>query len=281
MKIAYFPNQTALQSEPVWRAFLEGIKRLGHTPVENDKNADAAVIWSVLWHGRLRSNLAVYQHYRKQNKPVFIIEVGALHRGRTWKIAVNNITQSGIYAETSDIDFLRAKKLDIELRPINETRSNRILIAAQHQHSLQWEYQTTVSRWVQDQVVAVRSLTDMPIVVRPHPRFQIANFSKDQVTFEVPNKLANTYDMFDIEYDYHCVINYNSGVGIQSAIHGTPVITDISSLASSVSSKISEIGNCQLPDRTQWFQEILHTEWLVEEIAQGIPQERLIKELTL
>jgi hypothetical protein len=36
-----------------------------------------------------------------------------------------------------------------------------------------------------------------------------------------------------------------------------------------------------MPDRQEWFQKILHTEWLVEELAAGIPQERLLNQLTL
>jgi hypothetical protein len=281
MIISYFPDQMALQSEPIWQAFLAGMTKLGHTSVKNSLTADAAVIWSVLWHGRLRPNLAVYQHYRKQNKPVFIIEVGTLNRGKSWKISVNNITKDGIYANNSNHEIDRSKKLGITLSQVKDTRPNRILIAAQHQHSLQWNAPVEINQWIQNQVKTIRAITDMPIVIRPHPRFRLDRFSEKRVTFDVPNKLAGTYDLFDINYDYHCVINYNSGVGVQSAIHGTPVITDTSSLASSVSSKITELGNCQLPDRTLWFREILHTEWLVEEIAQGIPQERLIKELTL
>ena len=63
MKIAYFPDQMALQSEPVWQAFLTGMQLLGHDPIKNALTADAVVIWSVLWHGRLRTNLATYNYY--------------------------------------------------------------------------------------------------------------------------------------------------------------------------------------------------------------------------
>jgi hypothetical protein len=34
-----------------------------------------------------------------------------------------------------------------------------------------------------------------------------------------------------------------------------------------------------LPDRTQWFAELVHTEWTVSEITQGIPFMRLDQEL--
>lgn len=278
MKLAYFPEQTALQSEPVWRAFLEGCTNLGIVPVENDINADAAVIWSVLWHGRLKTNLPVYKHFRSQNKPVFIIEVGSLNRGKTWKVAVNNITAAGIYGNKSDWISGREQVLEIKLQPAQTVKQNKILIACQHQFSQQWIGNPPVNEWLRQKIDDIRAVTSTPIVVRPHPRFTVQPFKAKDVVFEVPKKLIATYDVFDISYEFDCVVNFNSGVGIQAAIAGTPVIVDQSSLAYGVSTTLDRLS---LPDRTQWFQEILHTEWTVEEMAQGIPQERLIKELTL
>jgi hypothetical protein len=61
------------------------------------------------------------------------------------------------------------------------------------------------------------------------------------------------------------VVNWNSGVAIQSAIAGTPIITGPTSLAHEISEKYENIERLQLPDRRQWFEKILHTEWLVED----------------
>ena len=278
MKLAYFPEQTALQSEPVWRAFLEGCKKHGIDSIENDINADAAVIWSVLWHGRLRPNLSVYKHFRSQNKPVFIIEVGSLHRGKTWKVSVNHITNEGIYGNKTDWTPNRDKFLNINLMPEKRICKGQVLIACQHNSSHQWPSTMSVESWIKQQVDQVRQVTDARIIVRQHPRCRITPFHLPNVSFTTPVKIPNTYDMFDINYNYDFVINYNSGVGIQAAIAGTPVIVDPSSLAYPVS---STLANLNMPDRTTWFQEILHTEWTVEEIAEGIPQKRLLKELTL
>jgi hypothetical protein len=279
MKIAYFPDQMALQSEPVWQAVLTGLQLLGHEPVKNALTADAVVIWSVLWHGRLRTNLATYNHYRQQNKPVFVIEVGSLIRGKTWKISLNNITNEGIYP-SGIIEPKRDIKLGLKLHPIKENRSNRILIAAQHQSSLQWKGLPTMIDWVNKKIAEVRKVTDMPIVVRPHPRFRIGEFTGKRITTDVPNKIPNTYDSYNLNYNFQFIINHNSGVGIQSVIHGTPVIVDSSSLAYPMTMTLSDIDTPKIPDRQEWFQKILHTEWLVDELAAGIPQERLLKELT-
>jgi hypothetical protein len=66
MKISYFPNQAALNSKPVLSAFIQGCRSLGIETVENSMDADAAVIWSVLFQGRMLPNQRVYEHYRKQ-----------------------------------------------------------------------------------------------------------------------------------------------------------------------------------------------------------------------
>jgi hypothetical protein len=43
--------------------------------------------------------------------------------------------------------------------------------------------------------------------------------------------------------------------------------------------QLDQIETPYMPDRTQWFTELVHTEWTVSEIAQGIPFLRLNQEL--
>jgi hypothetical protein len=92
-------------------------------------------------------------------------------------------------------------------------------------------------------------------------------------------KIPNSYDDYNINYNYHCVVNHNSGPSIQSALQGTPIICDATSLAYPVSDVFENIDTPVLPDRTDWFLKLLHTEWTIEELAQGIPQQRLLPEL--
>ena len=281
MKIAYFPKQTALQSEPVWSAFLNGMKPHGWTPVENSLDADAAVIWSVLWKGRMLANKQVYDHYRQQGKPVFIIEVGTLKRGVTWKVSLNNITNDGIYP-TLDIDPGRPDKLGLSLAPIRQSRRPTILIATQHSQSLQWEGMPSVEQWLTNTIQSIRLHTDRDIVVRSHPRAPVQLLtSYKSVTFEQPIKIPNTYDVYDIDFNHHCVINYCSGPSIQAPIAGTPVICGSRSLAYPVSTSMNSIDTPKLPDREEWFVNLCHTEWTIDEIDSGIPQKNLLLNLTL
>ena len=131
-----------------------------------------------------------------------------------------------------------------------------------------------MEEWVTSTVAAVRQYTDRKIFVRPHPRSPISPKIAG-VEIEIPKPVIGTYDDFDIDYNYHCVINHNSGPAVQAAIAGVPVICDTSSLASKISGKIQEIENISLPDRDEWFLKLCHTEWTVEEISQGVPLKRL------
>jgi hypothetical protein len=97
---------------------------------------------------------------------------------------------------------------------------------------------------------------------------------------EMPKQIIGSYDNFNINYDYHCVVNYNSGPAVQAAINGIPVICNQTSLAGELSNKLENIENPQLPDRNQWFEKLCHTEWTAQEIASGIPLVRLLTKIS-
>jgi hypothetical protein len=272
MRVAYFPNQCAQNSKPVMSAVLSSLKKQGHQTVENSMDADAAVIWSVLWSGRMTANQAVWSHYRSLGRPVIIIDVGSLYRNETWKIAINSITANGYYGHTQNLDWDRPRKLGISIA-LNFSTNPRIVIAAQHARSQQVVGLASIEGWVVDQVEQLRKVTDRPIVVRPHPRSALnwaglVHLPKD-VAIEKPVKVVNTYDSYNLAFDCHAMVNYNSGPGIQAAMAGTRPIVDSSSLAHPVSIKLADIDQPYTVDRDQWLVEICHTEYTENEIAQG------------
>lgn len=268
MRVAYFPNSCARNSDAVMQAVLNSLRRAGHVTVENTLHADAAVIWSVLWSGRMAANRAVWRHYQSLGRPVIIVDVGALYRGQTWKIALNNITADGYYGHTENLDWDRPKKLGINLA-INVSRNPRIVIAAQHNRSLQVDNLDNYEAWITEQIQSLRAATDRPIVIRPHPRCRL-RIRPDHVTIEQPQRIVNTYDSYNLAFDCHVMINYNSGPGIQAALAGTRPIVDSSSLAHPVSIKLEHIEQPYTVDRDQWLTEICHTEYTLTEIEQGL-----------
>ena len=272
--IAYFPSQCALNSRPVVNAVLDCLQARGIQTQENSWDSDAAIIWSVLWAGRMANNQKVYEHYRSQGKPVIVIEIGALYRGNTWKIAVNNINAQGYYGHLDNLDWDRPKKLKISLATQLSPKPN-IVVALQHDRSLQVDG-VDMAAWLHNTLAILKNNTDRPITVRPHPRCLLAlNNLPANVTVETPNKLPNTYDSFDMHYDCHALVNYNSGPGIQAAIAGVRPIVEFTSLAYPVAVGFADIEQTYTQDRELWLTQICHTEYTVEELRRGIWLDRV------
>lgn len=273
--VSYFPSQCALNSKPVLSAMLDSLNILGIKPIENSLDADAVIIWSALWAGRMAPNQQVYEHYRRLGKPVIIIDVGALYRGETWKIAVNNINAEGYYGHKENLDKDRPQKLKI-VQALNFSNNPRIVIAAQNKKSLQVAKLPSIESWIVDQIKQIQAVTDRPIVIRPHPRSNLdTNMLPPNIQIETPVKLSNTYDSYNLAFDCSAIVNYNSGPGIQAAIAGTRPIVDITSLAHPVSISYTELDQPYRVDRDQWLIEICHTEYTIDEIKQGLWFKRL------
>lgn len=265
----------AQNSPPVFAAFRQGALHSGNKIV--DANEDVAVIWSVLWHGRMQQNQHIYHSRRQKNLPTIIIEVGNLVRNTTWRIGINNVNGLGEFGNSNNLDAARPNKLGINIAPWKPHRRNEILIAGQHEASLQWEGQASMQQWVSRTVAELKKYTDRPIKFRPHPRARYGtSYRVTGVDIEIPKAVPGTYDSFDFDHNYHCVVSHNAGAGIQSVINGCPVVCDYSSLAYPVSEKIENIESPVLLPREDWFLKLCHTEWTVGEISRGVPLMRLI-----
>ena len=264
----------AMNSPPVFDAFKTGLLRLGHK-VSNHQEGDVAVIWSVLWHGRMRANLDVWKYYKSKNKPIVVIEIGGLIRDHTWKIGINGINL-GSYFYYPNQDNTRRKKLGIDLSPWN-TNGKDILICGQHGNSEQWIGNPPVNDWVRNTIQELKKNTKRKIKVRAHPRFPIAmdlfqNGVERSLEKTLKEELINTW----------AVITHNSNPGMESILNGVPAFVHSSSLASPVANlDISNIETPLRPDRDQWLNDLCWTEWTTDEMATGTPQELLINHIQL
>lgn len=276
MKFRLYKEFGALNSQPIFSAFEQGIIKLGHT-ISNDADA-IPVIWSVLWRGRMFPNRNVYNAAKKNQLPVVIIEVGNLKRNYTWRIGIDNINNLGFFENNSNLDHNRPKKLGIFLKDFQLNRKPEILIAGQHEQSLQWQGQPSMHGWINYQIHQIKKYTDRKIVFRPHPRWPINPVHKDLQVVR-PRKIQNDAEVYDNDFHYHCVINHNSGPSVYATLEGVPVICDSSSLAFPVSENIENIENPRVFDREEWLVKLSHTEWTVDEIQCGVPLMRLIPEL--
>jgi hypothetical protein len=276
MNIAYFPNQIARNAPPVLEAFLHSCRVAGYKPVADSMTADAAVIWSQVWAGKMQKNQQVWQEYRRTGRPVFVLEVGSLQRDITWRVGLNgahSIDHFNSYGNGPE----RAQMLQLKLEPWKKL-GNYVMICAQRADSEQWAGQTSPELWVESIIKQLKIYTTRPIVVRPHPRFRF-NRSWAGVSMYQPQRVSDTYDGYDFDaslINAHAVINWNSGPGLRAVLHGVPAFVGHTSLARAVgNTDISRIETPLRPDRQQWLNDLAYTEWTVDEISQGLPLQQL------
>jgi len=280
MKIAIYTENGSLNSRPVFSALIEHLKSKGEEVyINQDNDCDVAIIWSVLWMGRMSKNKKIWDGFRKRNKPVVVIEVGGLKRNITWKIAINGINRDADFA--NDVfDDKRWPLFGITMQPWRDT-GNNIVILGQHDKSNQWQGKSPMPNWVEEQINEIRKYSQRPILVRPHPRnlFKFDAKKYENVFVGQPQMDSETYDDTDFKKilkDAWTVINYSSNPAIESVINGVPVFVSESSLCYDVGNKeLSNIENPSRPDRKNWANKMAYTEWTVQEIKEGLPWKRI------
>jgi len=291
MIFCLYTDYGALNSKPVFEAFAKSLIDAGHKVIYNEPyqvmshydNYDVAVIWSVLWNGRMAKNKQIWDINRRLGKPVIVLEVGGIKRGTTWKVGLNGINRDAYFGPNNN-DSTRANALGLSLKPWQKEGSS-ILICGQHDKSLQWQGMPRMSEWVMRTIESIQRHTSRPITFRPHPRCPLPHIEKEfkNVYRQNPIKLNGTYDDFDMSFNnVHATVSYSSNPGIHSILNGVPAFVGPASLAYDVGNDIDfmhDIESPIMPDRTQWLNDYAHTEWTIEEISQGIPLKRLTDRL--
>lgn len=279
MKVSLFTNNGALNSKPIFDAFANGCDE---EVVYNDMDADVAVIWSILFAGRMAGNEEVWNHFKKKDKPVIVIEVGALKRNESWKVGIGGINNHANFANKDNIDSDRLSKFNIKLKPYVDD-GQFITIATQRPDSFQWSGMPANEVWVGNAINNIRQHSSRDIVIRPHPRDRVTNYQQianehKNVYFDIPQHIGN-YDAFnfdDILKRSWLVVNHSSGPGIQAAFEGIHTFTGTASMAYPLSCRSwSEIERPPRAPRNKWLAQLVHSEWFEDEIAEGTPWKRL------
>ena len=280
MKIEVWTEFGPLNSKPIFKAFIKSLEDAGETVVLNKSaNADVAVIWSVLWRGRMLGYQRIWNEFRAKGKPVIVLEVGGLRRNKSFKIGINGINRDADFAN-QEFDNKRWPLFEHELRPWNPT-GDIIVICGQHDSSEQWKGLPRMSQWIEQQIREIRKYTTRPILVRPHPRNQIQFKESDfeNVKVRLPKRDFRTYDDTDFKATLTrtwAVVNHSSNPAMEAVIQGIPVFVSESSLCHDVGNvKLADINTPAMPRRQSWADKLAYTEWFEDEIEKGLPWVRI------
>jgi len=283
MKISCFQRHGPINSKPIFGAFIKSMQDAGDTVlVDNDDNCDIAVIWSVLWQGRMANYRPIWNAYRTKNKPVVVLEVGGIKRNETFKVGINGVNREADFAN-ENVSEERWKKFNIELKPWTHT-GEEIIICGQHRNSHQWRNNPPMHKWFEQQITEIRKYSDRPIVIRPHPRDHInidtTKFKNIKVIAPIKNQNTDDTNFNEILKNAWAVVNHSSNPAMQSVFNGVPVFVSEASLSYDVgNSTLANINNPNRPGRWTWANKLAYTEWWPIEIAQGKPWERIKKRL--
>ena len=281
MKIEVWTNFGPLNSKPIFQAFIKSLENTGEQIYINKSvpNSDVAVIWSVLWLGRMQGYHKIWNEFRAKGKPVIVLEVGGLRRNKSFKIGINGINRDADFANQV-FDNKRWPLFEHELRPWNPT-GDIIVICGQHDSSEQWKGLPKMSRWIEHQIIEIRKYTTRPILVRPHPRNNIRFNESDfqNVKVRQPKRDYRTYDDTDFKATLNrtwAVVNHSSNPAMEAVIQGIPVFVSESSLCHDVGNiKLADINTPAMPRRQSWAEKLAYTEWFEDEIEKGLPWARI------
>lgn len=280
MKIEAWPMHGPLNSENVFAKFLKSMQATGDDVHVNKEIAgDVAVIWSVLWQGRMRNYKQIWERYRQAKKPVIVLEVGGLRRNESFKIAINGVNRKADFAD-QDVDDTRWPLFKHTFKPWKQTGDN-IIILGQHHASEQWNGMPSMNVWFEQQINEIRKHTTRPILIRPHPRNPVGfDFAKYKHVSLVPPVMdSNTIDdtnFKDTLKDAWAVINHSSNPAMEAVINGIPVFVSADSLCYDVGNhSLTHINNPKMPDRQEWANKLSYTEWFENEIEVGLPWTRI------
>ena len=284
MKIAIFPDNGSINSKPVFAALIDHLRSKGEQVyINEDRDCDVAVIWSVLWLGKMASNRLIWERFQEKKKPVVVMEVGDLKRNTTWKMAINGINRDADFANQT-FDDKRWPLFNIQMKPWKQT-GNVIIICGQHDTSQQWIKNARMPNWIEQQIKEIRKYTQKPILVRPHPRnnFQFQEDKYIDVKVKNPQRDYNTYDDTDFKKTLKstwAVVNHSSNPAMESIINGIPVFVSESSLCYDVGNHVlSDIEQPAMPARQNWANKLAYTEWTTQEIRDGLPWARIRERL--
>jgi hypothetical protein len=180
---------------------------------------------------------------------------------------------------------------DIEIRPWREKRGEYILVVLQHVIDTSLvrmiESYGSYYNWFFNCISQIRAQSDLPIVVRPHPKHGMYTEFFD--AYRIPEVFSMFKDVYwsnnqgadglnggkflerDLD-DAHAVVGWTSNALTEAACYGVPTYPmSPGAMVTPVAQRpISDIDKIyKMPDRQQWLNDLAYCQWTYQEIQDG------------
>ena len=266
MKIVLFARGEGFHSYGHEMAFLEGLRRHGHSvevcPVGTvPANVDLAILWGVR-HKRLILNI------REKGGDYLVLERGYIgDRQKYISCGFNGLNGKANFMNKGLGDF-RSKHFQHLMQPFIKNRGNYIVIMGQMENDASVKY-IGFNNWLDDTFRQLKNITDRKIYYRPHP------LSINQHVTEGLEVIHG--DLHHVIQKAHCVVTLNSNSGVDTILAGVPCVSmDRGSMIYDVTQhNINAVIKPVFKDRQQWFNELAYCQWTDEEMASGAAWQHL------
>lgn len=291
--VAYFggipPNNNNPEKPLILNNFLQGVRTSGDNAIMhqgfNVLDCDVALIQGFVHeHGKSAPHLQLRQraveHQKQKGKRSLIVDSNLFlyadpgNSRHYLRYSFDGVFPTTGYYFTDEIDPIRWQKislaLGIHLKPYRQT-GNHVLICCQRNGG--WSMKgVPVQTWLQDTIRRVQSLTDRPIIVRPHPGdkkwrnyINVNNFKNVTLsTKHIKEDLQNAW----------ATVLHNSSPAVASAIEGVPVFLTDPQIQTSQAAEVSNTNLKRLEDpkmfdRQAWIEKLSMCHWNFDELKSG------------
>jgi hypothetical protein len=158
------------------------------------------------------------------------------------------------------------------------TQGTHVLVCLQRDGG--WSMKgTNMVEWTKQTVQRLRSITNRPILIRPHPKHKI-NLSELTSMPGVSESVNGSTLQQDLANAWAAVF-CNSSSSVAAVLAGIPVFADDDDcVAWAVANKdLAQIESPVMPDRTQWLNDLSSAHWTDEESRCGAIYQRFVKYL--
>jgi hypothetical protein len=169
------------------------------------------------------------------------------------------------------------QRFNLSLSPWR-TQGTHVLVCLQRDGG--WSLKgTDMVAWTRQTVQRLRSITNRPIVIRPHPKHKI-NLSELTSLPGVSESRDGSTLQQDLSNAWAAVF-CNSSSSVAAALAGIPVFADDDDcVAWAVANKdLAEIESPIMPDRTQWLNDLSSAHWTDKESRCGAIYQRFVEYL--
>jgi hypothetical protein len=281
----FIPDEPEIHVE-ILRAFVSGLDRHGlqhevHSLGDGYRECDVVVTFGVpkkrTPRGLAIEKLISDHSQHLQARPSIstrlgkhlVIERGFIHRDRYFMVGWDGLNGRANYLNQHSRPD-RWHQLNVELQPWRRSGETIVLCG-----QVPWDASVQDSDhvgWCRSTAVELASLTQRPIVFRPHPLQPNAIDMSDR-----PVRFSNAASLQEDLQNAWAVVTYSSNAGVEATLAGIPAFAaDRGAMGYEILNRdLTTIEQPAMPDRAAWLSNLAYTQWTADELADGLAIEHL------